>query len=138
VLFSGSPDRLPSLGAALLGLPISQGESGMEVGQANRQGVWVPMHHRLVVGAVADPQYTDLVVFHLYFIVLGIDCNRVRVSLALSLGLSSHKHSPLGDRKDTPDVRPRTILEPPGAARAARFFAHCRTTVLTTRDPHGP
>src|SRR5882724_3752801 len=55
VLFSRSPDRFPGPAAALIGLSIGRRELDMEVGQANQHGGWVPMHHRLVVGAVGDP-----------------------------------------------------------------------------------
>src|SRR5712691_1866044 len=55
VLFSRSPDRFPGLAPALLGRSIWRSELDMEVGEAHQHGGWVPMHHRLLVGAIGDP-----------------------------------------------------------------------------------
>ena len=144
VLFSRSPDRFPGPAAALFGFSIWRSEFDMEVGQANQHGGWVPMHHRLVVGVVGDPQCTDLIVVDLHFVVLGIDCNRVCASLASSLGVSSHRHSPLRDGKSlyapswhAPAGRYWTVVQS-RLLRSARQESHHRAS-LSRHEPYvGP
>ena len=56
----------------------------------------------------ATSQHTDLFVFHFHFVVLGIDCDRVSVSLASSLGVSrSHLTNAGAGSARTPAERSR-------------------------------
>ena len=78
----GHEQGLTGLPTALLCLAIRKGESRATFAQEDRNRRRVPVHHRLFVRPVADPQHPHLLILHLDPVVFGVHFDRILSSNA--------------------------------------------------------